>query len=103
MEGLAWRTSQWQALGGGQSAGRASSLRLHTSTSGERAGMHACSRRAAPTNHYHPCRHHGLKGVEVWLQTFAPGVGTPVHRQGLPCWMSPLDEGSYTYATSMLC
>ncbi|KAL4457517.1 hypothetical protein ABPG75_012382 [Micractinium tetrahymenae] len=25
-------------------------------------------------------RHHGMKGVEVWLQTFAPGVGTPVHR-----------------------
>jgi mannose-6-phosphate isomerase-like protein (cupin superfamily) len=25
-------------------------------------------------------RHHGLRGVEVWLQTFAPGTGTPIHR-----------------------
>ncbi|KAL5561622.1 hypothetical protein UlMin_031369 [Ulmus minor] len=23
---------------------------------------------------------HGLKEVEVWLQTFAPGSGTPIHR-----------------------
>ncbi|KAJ7552003.1 hypothetical protein O6H91_06G037800 [Diphasiastrum complanatum] len=22
----------------------------------------------------------GLKEVEVWLQTFAPGIGTPIHR-----------------------
>ncbi|MCO5559357.1 hypothetical protein L7F22_012956 [Adiantum nelumboides] len=24
--------------------------------------------------------HHGMKEVEVWLQTYAPGIGTPVHR-----------------------
>eukprot|EP00250_Pteridium_aquilinum_P033037 c512_g1_i1 orf=269-862(-) len=24
--------------------------------------------------------HHGMKEVEVWIQTFAPGVGTPIHR-----------------------
>ncbi|KAH7276626.1 hypothetical protein KP509_39G015400 [Ceratopteris richardii] len=24
--------------------------------------------------------HHGMKEIEVWLQTFAPGVGTPIHR-----------------------
>ena len=25
-------------------------------------------------------RHHGLRGVELWLQTFAPGSQTPIHR-----------------------
>ncbi|EFJ07425.1 hypothetical protein SELMODRAFT_133599, partial [Selaginella moellendorffii] len=24
--------------------------------------------------------HHGMKELEVWLQTFAPGSGTPIHR-----------------------
>ncbi|XP_024539874.1 auxin-binding protein 1-like [Selaginella moellendorffii] len=24
--------------------------------------------------------HHGMKEIEVWLQTFAPGSGTPIHR-----------------------
>jgi mannose-6-phosphate isomerase-like protein (cupin superfamily) len=25
-------------------------------------------------------KHHGMRKVEVWLQTFAPGVRTPIHR-----------------------
>ena len=45
-------------------------------------------------------RHHGMQRLEVWLQTFAPGVRTPVHRcdihrrgaaapAALLPWMSP--------------
>ncbi|CAI5480627.1 unnamed protein product [Closterium sp. Yama58-4] len=26
--------------------------------------------------------HHGTQEVEVWMQTFAPGSGTPIHRHG---------------------
>ncbi|KAL4442712.1 hypothetical protein ABPG77_006706 [Micractinium sp. CCAP 211/92] len=25
-------------------------------------------------------KQHGMKGLELWLQTFAPGSGTPIHR-----------------------
>lgn len=31
-------------------------------------------------------RHHGMREVEVWLQTFSPGCGTPVHRWVARSW-----------------